>query len=72
MYRGDLMPCCHGDLSTGVDINFDALHKYEGKITVKYKETNIQPYSKQKAQQKPFLDLFVKVNQKVTRPTKHV
>ena len=40
MYRGDLMPCCHGDLSTGVDINFDALHKYEGKITVKYKETN--------------------------------
>ena len=40
MYRGDLMPCCHGDLSTGVDINFDALHKYEGKITVRYKETN--------------------------------
>ena len=40
MYRGDLMPCCHGDLSTGVDINFDALHKYEGKIAVKYKETN--------------------------------
>ena len=40
MYRGDLMPCYHGDLTTGVDINFDALHKYEGKITVKYKKTN--------------------------------